>query len=137
MGPMRVLSIDPGAKLFGLAVGDDLSGVVTPLEVLTYRGREEAVRVIAEFLTRHAAEIVVIGLPTNADGEETPACARSHALARALAESGIDTALQAEFLSSNEARRRARIAGRKPGNPIDDLAACVILEDFFAAGFGS
>lgn len=131
------MSIDPGAKRFGLAVGDDLSGVVTPLEVMTYRGRERAVRVIAEFLTRHAADIVVIGLPTNADGEETPACARSHALARALAEAGIDTALQAEFLSSNEARRRARIAGRKPGDPIDDLAACVILEDFLAAGIGS
>lgn len=137
MGLMRALSIDPGAKRFGLAVGDDRSGVVTPLEVLSYRGREKAVVVIAEFLARHAAEIVVVGLPTNADGEETPACARSHALVRALAEDGINTALQAEYLSSNEARRRARIAGRKPGDPIDDLAACVILEDFFAAGIRS
>jgi len=134
---MRALSIDPGAKRLGLAVGDDHSGIVTPLEVVPYRGCEKTVRAIAELLRRHAAEIVVIGLPTNADGEETPACARSHALERAFAEAGIDVALQPEFLSSNEARRRARIAGRKPGDPIDDLAACVILEDFFAAGVGS
>lgn len=133
---MRALSIDPGAKRLGLAVGDDHSGVVTPLEVVTYRGRDQAVRVIAELIRRQKAELVVIGLPTNVDGEETPACARSHALVRALAESGIDAALQPEFLSSNEARRRARVAGRKQGDPVDDLAACVILEDFFASGVG-
>lgn len=133
---MRVLCIDPGAKRFGLATGDDLSGVVTPLEVAAYRGRESVVRMVTELLGRHAAELVVIGLPTNADGDETPACARSHALARALAESGIAVALQPEFLSSNEARRRARAGGRGSAAPVDDLAACVILEDFFSTRVG-
>jgi len=133
---MRALCIDPGAKRAGLALGDDLSGVVSPLEVVVNRGRDAAVKMVAELLQRHAAEIVVIGLPTNADGEETPACARSHALKRALAEAGVNVVLQPEFLTSNEARRRARIAGRKPGVPLDDLAACVILEDFFAARAG-
>ena len=67
--------------------------------------------------------------PTDADGAETPACARSHALARTLSERGLAVSLQPEHLSSHEARRRARAIGRKRDRPVDDLAAAVILED--------
>jgi putative Holliday junction resolvase len=127
------LGIDPGSRRIGLAVGDDRTGVVTPLAVIASPGREEAARVIAALLSDHNAERVVIGLPSNADGEETPACARSHCLAHSLAKLDIVAVLQPEYLSSSEARRRARAAGRRPEDAVDDLAACVILEDFFAS----
>lgn len=133
---MRLLGVDPGGKRLGLAVGDDHTGLSTPLEVVPYGGCGEAARRIASVATDHGAECVVIGLPTNSEGEETPACARSRALARALSERGIATDFQPEYLTTNEARRRARAVGRRSSRPIDDLAAQVILEEYLAGGPG-
>jgi putative Holliday junction resolvase len=130
---MRVLGIDPGGKRLGLAVGDDLTGTASPLGVVPYTSRDHAARAIAAAMDTHDAEMAVIGLPTTVDGEETPACRRSHALVRALADLGIETALQAEVLTTNEARRRARSMGRRSSQPVDDIAAQVILEDYLAA----
>ena len=53
-----------------------------------------------------------------------------------LAERGIDTRLQPEHLSTVEARRRARAAGRRRGEPVDDLAAQIILEEYLARRAG-
>lgn len=131
-GPMRVLGIDPGGKRLGLAVGDDLTGTASPLGVVPYTSREHAGRAIAEAMDTHGAEMAVIGLPTTVDGKETPACRRSHALLRALADLGIESVLQPEVLTTNEARRRARSVGRPSSQPVDDIAAQVILEDYLA-----
>jgi len=48
-------------------------------------------------------------------------------------------ALQPEFLSTREARQRAREAGLPPDRPVDHLAAQVILEEHLAGkrGLGS
>jgi putative Holliday junction resolvase len=127
---MRFLGIDPGGKRLGLALGDDVTGLATPLEVVGYGSRDHAVGVIAAAMNTHDAEIAIIGLPTNAEGARTPACARSEALAAALSEVGIETELQAEYLSTDEARRRARSIGRRSDRPVDDIAAQVIIEEY-------
>ena len=129
-GAMRFLGIDPGGKRLGLALGDDVTGLVTPLEVAPYTSRAQAASHIAEVMNVYGAEGVVIGLPINAEGSETPACRRTHALAAALEELGIAATLQGEHLTTNEARRRARSSGRKSSRPVDDIAAQVILEEF-------
>ena len=126
---MRMLGVDLGGKRLGLAVGDDATGVTTPLEVVPYRGVEAAAETLVAAARRHGAERVVIGLPTRADGAETPACRRSHAVVTALAECGLEVRLQPEYLSTDEARRRARAAGLPGDRPVDHLAAQVILED--------
>ncbi|MCP4895553.1 MAG: Holliday junction resolvase RuvX [bacterium] len=130
---MRFLAIDPGGRRFGVARGDDDTGFATPLEVVEYRTLRAAATTIAEKAKSVGAAGVVIGLPTNADGEETDACARSRALAREIEAHGITTHFQPEYLSTNEARRRARQAGRRKGQPVDDLAAQVILEEYFSS----
>jgi putative Holliday junction resolvase len=127
---MRFLAIDPGGKRLGLALGDDVTGLATPLEVVGYGSRDHAVGVIAAAMNTHKAQIAIIGLPTNADGVRTPACARSEALAAALRTAGIETELQAEYLTTNEARRRAQSIGRRSDRPVDDIAAQVILEEY-------
>jgi putative Holliday junction resolvase len=127
---MRYLGIDPGGKRIGLAVADDETRVATPLQVIAYHDRKRAARVIAETARCQHAARVVIGLPTDPDGGETAACKRSHALAATLRELGIDVVFQSEYLTSDEARRRARASGRHPRQPVDDLAALVILEEY-------
>jgi len=116
----------------GIAVGDNLTAVVTPLSVLPYDGARAAARQIAELAKIHRADCIVIGLPTNEDGERTAACARSEALATHLRELDLAVELQPEFLSTNEARRRARAAGLGRGKPVDHFAAQVVLEEFLA-----
>lgn len=115
----------------GLAVGDDATGVVSPLEILRYPGVKAAAEVIADTAARVGAGAVVVGLPTLEDGSATPAGRRTDRLAEELRALGLDVALQSEFLTTNEARRRARSAGRSPRQPVDDLAALVILEEYF------
>ena len=121
----------------GLAVGDDLTGVVTPLEVVPYRGAQAAARRLAEAAERLGAECIVLGLPASADGSIGTAARRTEALAAELRTLGLEVALQREFLSTNEARRRARSAGHPADRPVDDLAAQVILEEFLANASGT
>jgi len=117
----------------GLAVGDDRTGVVSPLEVVGYGGVAEAARLIAETAVRMGAGHVVLGLPTLADGSTGPASRRSLMLADELRILDVEVSLQGEFLTTDEARRRARAAGRPADRPVDDLAAQVLLEEFLDA----
>jgi putative Holliday junction resolvase len=129
---MRYLGVDPGGRRIGLAVGDDGTGVATPLEVVAYDGAAAAAQLIAEAARRLAAGCVVVGLPTLADGSTGPAARRSRLLAEHLRTLGVEVVLQSEFLSTDEARRRAREAGRPRSGWVDDLAAQVLLEEFLA-----
>jgi len=114
----------------GLAVGDDLIGVFPPFEIVAYRGAKAAARRLADIAGRLGAERIVLGLPAGADGSSGAAGRRTEALAAELRALGLDVALQREFLSTNEARRRARSAGYRSDRPVDDLAAQVILEEY-------
>ncbi len=130
---MRFLAVDPGGKRMGLAVGDDLTGIASPLRVVLYPGAEAAAVALAAIADEVGAGVVVIGLPLAVDGSRTPACARSEALARSLTGHGLEVVLQGEHLTSNEAHRRARDIGLPRGRPVDHLAAQVVLEEFLAA----
>ncbi len=116
----------------GLAVGDDQTGIASPLDVVTSSGIAAAAQIIADTVGRVGADRVVIGLPSHADGSPGSAARRTELLAEAVRKLGIEVALQSEYLSTNEARRRARDIGRPRNRPVDDLAAQIILEDYLA-----
>ena len=120
----------------GLAVGDDVTGVVSPLDVVPYGGIGPAAALIAATAQKMSAEWVVVGLPALADGSTGSAACRSHRLADALRNLGVRVATQSEYLSTNEARRRARTAGRRPGRPVDDIAAQIVLEEYLETHAG-
>jgi putative Holliday junction resolvase len=139
---MRYLGVDPGGRKMGLAVGDHATGVVSPLAVVPYEGIEGAASRIAAAAAEYGAERIVLGLPGRADGTVGDAGKRSRLLAEALDRLGLVVELQNEFLSTDEARRRARACGRPAGRPVDDIAAQVLLEEFLEgidrpAGTGS
>jgi putative transcription antitermination factor YqgF len=120
----------------GLAVGDDVTGVVSPFDIVPYRGVAQAAASIAATANRISAEWVVVGLPALADGSTGSAARRSYQLAHELRNLGVQVAMQSEYLSTNEARRRARSAGRRPGRPVDDIAAQVVLEEYLETRAG-
>jgi len=129
---MRVLAIDPGAQRVGFAVGDDATGVAVPRGVELWRGIDAEVDRVARLADELGIDVIVVGLPTDMDGADTPACRRSRALATALTAAGLRVVLQPEVLTTDEARRRARAVGRRPRVPVDDLAAQVILEEYLS-----
>jgi len=117
----------------GLAVGDDTTGVTSPLEIVPYSGVDRAAQQIVTVAAMIGAARVVLGLPTLEDGSRGPASRRTDRLAEALEALGVEVALQSEFLSTDEARRRARAAGRSSRQPVDDIAAQVLLEEHLAS----
>ncbi len=130
---MKYLGVDPGGRRFGLALGDDGNGLVIPVGIHPYRGIDETAAWLKTEAQKRGVTKIILGLPTSEDGEETPACRRTRALAEALADRGSNVALQPEFLSTHGARTRARDIGRPRSAPVDDLAAQIILEDYLAA----
>lgn len=129
---MRYLGVDPGGRRIGFAAGDDVTGVVSPLEVASCGNTKDAVRLIVELARKVDAACIVVGVPIGADGKRGPACRRSEKLAAELSAQGIEVALQGEYLSTDEARRRARRVGRPDRSPVDDIAAQILLEDYLA-----
>ncbi len=116
----------------GLAVGDDVTGIALPFGIVAYEGADRAAHRIADTAREVDAARVVLGLPTREDGSLSPACRRTEKLQSALAALGIEVVLQSEFLSTDEARRRARAAGRQRNQPVDDIAAQILLEEHLA-----
>ncbi len=118
----------------GLAVGDDITGVASPLEIVPYAGVDRAAQQIADIGLEGRRGT---GRPWSARPSRTasrgPASRRTDRLAEALEALGVEVALQSEFLSTDEARRRARAAGRPPRQPVDDIAAQVLLEEYLAS----
>lgn len=134
---MRYLAIDPGQKRSGLALGDDVTGIVTPVKSITAKNEQQWLKQVANAIQEYQPAALVVGLPLNMDGSEGPAATRSKALAAKLNETtGLDVYLFDERLSSFEADREMANSGLSRSQKQlrrDALAASVILRDFFAS----
>jgi putative holliday junction resolvase len=139
---MRYLAIDLGEKRTGLALGDSVTGIVTPLEVIEHPAHEHAGPARLHALARHidaalGAGELVIGLPLNMDGTEGPAARRARAAAAELARlTGRAVHLHDERLSSAQADWALAGSGLTRGQKKqrrDAVAAAAILRDFLAS----
>ena len=131
---MRILAIDLGDKRTGLAIADQATATVMPVEVLEAPRGPRLLQAILQAIRDHGPDQLVIGLPLNMDGGEGDRAVVSRAFGRQLEEiSGLPVALQDERLTSDEANRRMAGSGRTHGAKKrlrDALAACIILEDY-------
>ncbi len=121
----------------GLALGDGATGVVVPLRVAAWPGVPGAAGLITSEARSRGVEHVVVGLPTRADGSDSDAAARSRALAAQLEAHGLTVALHPEYLTTVEARRRARSAGLPASSPVDHIAAQIVVEDYLSSRPGA
>lgn len=129
----RVLGLDLGDARIGVAVSDPDRRLAVPLGTIR-TGAPADVRAIAALVDEQAATLVVVGHPLLLSGE---AGARAHhaerfaeALAGVLA---VPVVLQDERLSTKEAERALRAAGRsarEARRAVDETAATVILQAF-------
>ena len=132
-----LLSIDYGTKVCGMAVfevGVDFTpypaGKIIKLE------NKQKINEILHTIKSLRIDIVILGIPNLLDGQESTMTKKVKFFAKLLKEklNDIPLYIQDETLSSFEAEERMKNSpqyGFKV-NPkkIDELAACVILEDF-------
>jgi putative Holliday junction resolvase len=137
---LRALSIDLGDKRTGLAVGDDVSGVVSPLAVLEQPlrdGDDRLLDAIAQHIRDYSPDALVLGLPLNMDGTEGPRAKIVRTFAARLGArvtARID--FQDERLTSADAEWSLAGSGKthkQKKQTRDALAAAAILRDYFGS----
>ena len=132
-GQGRVLAIDYGERRIGLAVSDPSRTIATPAGFILRRAgkRPPVAELVRRFEALDASDIV-LGLPLDGDGNDTPRALEVREIARTLTErTGAAVRLVDERFTTAAALRAIRelggsTAGRK--GDVDALAATVLLQ---------
>lgn len=125
-----VLAFDIGEKRIGVAVASTFARLAQPLTVV--KNDEHVWANIYRIITQEKAGLLVVGLPRSLQGEDTDQTryVRDFA-ARMSVETGLDTVLQDEALTSRQAETELRARGKKyDKGEVDTLAAVYILDDY-------
>jgi putative Holliday junction resolvase len=132
----RLLGIDHGVKRIGLAVCDASQLVARELRVLYRQSRAEDFAALNRIAGEQGIVGVVIGMPHN-DHLDPGVYSQADTVRlwaeRYAATSTLPIAYWDEALTSQDALELARALRRKSTQPIDDLAARVILQSYLDA----
>ena len=123
------IGVDVGKARVGVARCDPDGMLATPVETVP-RDEQSVARVLA-IAEEYSAMELIVGLPLNMQGQETPSTTDSREFAAALAASGIAVRLVDERLTTVSAHAQMRSVGRKQKQTrgiIDQVAAVVLLQ---------
>ena len=127
--PGRLIGVDFGLKVVGLAICDPTGLLSRPLQLLRRRSKAEDFAVIGQLVAEHGAIGLVVGLP-----ESPPEITvYTHADRVRLWASRLAVYLFNERYSSQEAEDILRDEGRDLPERIDAVAAAIILQGFLDA----
>jgi putative Holliday junction resolvase len=139
---VRYLCIDLGDKRTGLAVGDDVTNLASPVGVLEVPRVQNDGRALIDAVVRAIEEHlgprdeVVVGLPLHMDGTEGERAKIARGFAAQLGErAGRPIHLHDERLSSVQADWQMSQTGmthKQKKKKRDALAAAAVLRDFLA-----
>jgi len=117
---ITILAFDFGLQRIGVAVGNTLLKQAQPLTI-----NDDKFRVIAELVGQWEPGLVVVGLPLHPDGAEHAMTVRCRRFANQLhGRFGLETVLIDERYSS-------AVIAQERGQRIDDVAAAIILQQYF------
>ncbi|HEY0113809.1 MAG TPA: Holliday junction resolvase RuvX [Allosphingosinicella sp.] len=127
----RLLGLDVGTKTIGLALCDSGWTIATPAELL-HRGKfskdMQTIRTLAE---RQQVTGLVVGLPLNLDGSDSPRTQSVRAFARNLSPLGLPLLLWDERWSTQAVTRTlldADASRARRAELVDKMAAAYILQ---------
>jgi putative Holliday junction resolvase len=130
----RLVALDLGTKRIGIAVSDELQIVTRPFKTIERIGWKKLLLQIKEILAGFDAVGLIIGLPYNFDGSESPMSQEARKLARNFSLSlEIPVILQDERVTSYEAKGRLwkeGVSDKEFRQRVDNEAAAIILGDF-------
>lgn len=130
------MGIDYGERRIGLAITDPTRTIASPLRTLSRRtGKRPPWAELERVVHEHDVEEIVIGLPLNLEGDETPWTTEVRAFAARVGErTRLPVHLIDERLTSVRAERAVRGSGlrksqREEKGRIDAAAAALILQN--------
>ena len=128
-----MLGIDPGERRIGVAIADLETRFARPLEVIDVKTTDAVLR-IAEIVTEHDVEKIVIGRPVGLSGAAGAAVDRQQEFLAALrAASDVDIVEYDERLTTVMANQALRAAGRSTRDTKgirDAVAAQILLQSY-------
>lgn len=130
-----VMAFDFGTKSIGIAVGQALTAKGQALKPIKANDGVPNWDEIGAIIQEWQPDLVVVGRPLNMDGSESEMSLRANKFGKRIhGRFGLPVENMDERLSTREAKELAREAGHK-GNykqqPIDSIAALLILESWF------
>jgi putative holliday junction resolvase len=140
----RVLCVDYGEKRLGLALSDPGRMIASPLGTVSRRlGKRPPWSEIEQVVREKEVGEIVVGLPLNLAGDESPWSQEVREFGAALAKrTGLPVAFYDERLTSVAAERAVRESGlkksqREEKGRIDAAAAAIILRNYLQSSTSS
>jgi putative Holliday junction resolvase len=131
---LRILGVDYGEKRIGLAVSDELGLTAQGLPTLIRKTRKNDLEILRRCILDYSVQKIVIGYPLRINGSEGIQCEKVNRFARWLTETCLLPVMKwPETLTTKEAEDILRTAGvrwRKRKEKVDQLAACLILQNY-------
>jgi putative Holliday junction resolvase len=135
MDSITALGFDYGLTSIGVAYGQSLTQTASPLPPLKARDGIPDWDLVQTLIDEWAPKLLIVGLPLNMDDTESELSQRARKFANRMhGRFGLPVELMDERLSSFAVKAEAKAWGHKGDykkDPIDSLAAKLILEDWF------
>lgn len=129
----RLLALDPGTKRVGVAISDETQTVASPLERIERTSWKKLLEKVGAIVSEFDAVGLVIGLPLESDGTESPMSAEARDMARKFSLSlDIPVVLEDERVTSYAAKSNLWERGlsiEESRRLVDSEAAAIILSD--------
>ena len=137
MNSLKLMALDVGTKRIGVALADSFIKIAIPFTTVEVNDDvESAVEQIIEIISKEEIDIIVVGLPRNQSGEETPQTAYTKEFVKNFEYSVDKICFQDESLTSIQAEERLKSYGKPYSKgDIDMNAASIILQDYLEENF--
>jgi putative Holliday junction resolvase len=138
MAVRLLLGFDYGSKQIGLAVGQVITGQARELCVLKAQNGVPDWQRVEALIKEWKPDALVVGLPLNMDGTPSDMSARAERFARQLnGRFNLPVHTHDERLTTFEAKGEQMARGQRSGsyrdNPVDAIAARLLLEGWLEA----
>lgn len=133
------MAIDYGEKRIGLAISDPTRTIASPAGFIERRaGKRPPIAALERKARELEAGALVMGLPLDSDGEETPRSIEARAVVEELARrTGLPARMVDERFTTSAALRAVREMGgstRGRKGDVDALAATMLLQHALRVG---
>lgn len=133
--PQTVLAFDYGLRHIGTAIGQRLIGSSNPAGVIRARDGVPDWEAVAKLIREWQPDLILVGLPLNMDGTDSPMSDKARKFARQLnGRYGSQVEMIDERLTSFAAKQQRRETQQSVDfgrDTVDAEAACIILQDFY------
>ena len=127
----RLLGLDVGTKTIGTALCDAGWSFASPAELIRRTKFTADKAVLAALASAQSVKGIVVGLPLNLDGTDSPRTQSTRAFARNIADLGLPILLWDERWSTQAVERQMiaeDLSRAKRAERVDKLAASYILQ---------